>query len=160
MKILYESIEEYVIRMKEFPSYINQPKTTLYHNTKLNNVESILKNGILMSSARYPEYEGDFIWVTGRPSRGYGGRTIAFDSTGYKLQDISGGDYRVMEDVKPEDILFVDFFVTETNRLSEVPSLIEKYGYDKVMKVIKNFSEKEKTDVNFEVIKSLVNRIK
>ena len=159
MKLLRESLASRIQTMKQFPTYANQPPTTLYHNTKLANVESILANGILLAKARFPEYEGKGIWVTANePGKVYGGRTVAFNSEGYDLENVGGGDYRVWQDIKPEDILFVDFFVTQNNRLSELPKLIEKLGYDKVMSVVKKFCDKGLTDAPYNVIKELVGR--
>ena len=159
MKLLRESLASRIQTMRQFPTYTNQPPTTLYHNTKLANVESILANGILLAKARFPEYEGKGIWATtNEPGKGYGGRTVAFNSEGYDLENVGGGDYRVWQDIKPEDILFVDFFVTSNNRLSELPKLIQRLGIDKVMQVVKSVCDKGVTDVPYEVIEDLVKR--
>lgn len=159
MKLLRESLENRLLTMKQFPVYTGQPPSTLYHNTKLANIESILTNGILLAKARFPEYEGKGIWVTAKePGKVYGGRTVAFNSEGYELEDIGDGDYRIWQDIKPEDIIFVDFFVTQNNRLSEMPKLIDKIGYDKVMLVVKKFCDKGLTDAPYNVIEELVGR--
>lgn len=158
MKLVRESLEERLLSMKQFPNY-DQPDTTLYHNTKLESVEAILEKGILTSKARFADYEGDGIWVTSKlPGKSYGGRTVAFNSIRYELQRIGDGDYRIYTDILPEDILFVDFFVTPNQRISDVPDLIKKYGKDKVMGVIKSWADKGAADAPYNVIEGLVGR--
>lgn len=158
MKLLKESLAERLINMKQFPNY-NQPDTTLYHNTKLERVESILEKGILTSKARFPDYEGDGIWVTSKhPGKSYGGRTVAFNSIRYELQRVGDWDYRIYDDILPKDILFVDVFVTPNHRLSDVPDLIKKYGHDKVMNIIKSWADKGAADAPYNVIEELVKR--
>lgn len=155
---LSESINTQISQMKQFPHYENQPISTQYHNTPLVNVESILQKGILLSRAKFSEYEGSGIWVTHNPGKGYGGRTVAFDSSTYELEKVNDDEYRVWEDIKPEDILFVDFFITETNRVSELPDLITKLGYDRVLQVVKKKADQGKTDVEFKEIQDLVDK--
>lgn len=161
MIILKESqnLETLLLSMKQFPIYENQPKSTLYHNTKSHSLESILQNGILLNKARYADYEGNGIWTTSVPNqKGYGGITIAFDSTGYDLEKVNSEDFRVWEDINTEDILFVDYFIETSLRLSDMPHLIKEYGYDKVMYVIKQQDDDGEAQVPFYITKKLVDK--
>lgn len=157
MITLKESMDSSLLQMKQFPNY-NQPESTLYHNTKFNRLESIIKNGILLSSARYADYEGNGIWTTSTPNqKGYGGCTIAFDSTNYKLEKVNDDEYRVWENIRPEDILFIDFPIMHPHRLSDMPKLIEEFGYEKVMVVVEK--NKDFAEVSMDTIKKLVDRV-
>lgn len=160
MKIQDDSFWSKLINM-EFPDYEGQPSSTLYHNTKLKNLKGILTQGIKLSAARYADYEGNGIWTTTKPGKGYGGVTIAFNSTGYDLEDVSGGDFRVWQDVRPEDIIFVDFFVTTNNRISEVPDLIKRYGAEKVFSVLKKYNDTDDEELKppFWVIENIINNL-
>lgn len=157
MIILKESqnLETLLLSMKQFPIYENQPKSTLYHNTKFNKMESILQNGLLLSAARYASYEGNGIWCTSTPNqKGYGGCTVAFNSTGYDLEKVNDDEYRVWENVRQDDILFIDFPVMYPHRLSDMPGLIREYGYKKVIKIVEK--NKDLADVSMNTIEKLV----
>lgn len=160
MIILKESqpLDNLLLLIGQFPVYENQPKSTLYHNTKFNNLKSILQNGLLLSASRYANYEGNGIWSTSTPNqKGYGGCTVAFDSTGYDLEKVNDDEYRVWEDIKLEDIIFVDFPILYPHRLSDMPKLISEYGYEKTIQVVEK--RKEYAEVSMDTIKKLLERV-
>lgn len=151
IKLLIENYEipkatyEYCLKNFQYPNYDKVPNGTIYHNTHLEYVDFNIHNGILLSNSRQLEYSGEMIWATTLPNqKGYGGCTIAFTLDGLKdKQDyemVNNTEYCIYTDILPDRILFVDLPVVDGNglpltRLSDIPELLNDYGYDKVKKV-------------------------
>lgn len=120
------------------PDYNSQPSEgfiRLYHNTSTENLPSILKHGILMArpnsprerKAGYKDYEGDIIWTSTKPGRGYGGNTIAFDvPKTHRMEKVNDDEYILYDDVKPENFKFVDKMFTSRGELNKISDL-KKY---------------------------------
>jgi len=138
--------------IKPDPGYI-----ILYHNTQTKNIDSIIKNGLVYDKGvtQGRGLDGDYVWCTNEPNqKGYGGNTIAFKvlksnitDKNFHYTDIekfrgNNTDYFLPFSIPPENILFIDRYITITDlgtfqyRLSDIPRLISKYGTDKVFEVL------------------------
>lgn len=135
-------------RTKVMPEY-----TTIYHNTPLDNVDSIVKNGIKADAGarKYPDRSEVGIWGSSVKGDGYGGSTIAFrmpadEAKKYMVNDT---EYLIPRDIAPEDIVDVDRMLVSsggaTLRQSQIPEKIAKYGEDKVVEVMKRFGADDNT---------------
>lgn len=129
-------------------------KITLYHNTSNANAISISKEGIkggmrLDAYGKGSEAEGAGIWCTTERGYGYGGATITFqiDTDEPELRQQNDTEYIVYRDIKPEEILDIDLMISDIpcnrNRKdrinstveSDIPSAIEYWGKEDVLKV-------------------------
>lgn len=136
---------EYCLKHFMYPDYSKVPKGAIYHNTHLEYVDSIAHNGILTSKAKQLEYSGNMTWATTLPNqKGYGGCTVAFTLDGledrYDYEKVNNTEYTIYTDIPTKNILFIDLPVVDGNglpltRLSDIPELLEEYGYNKVKKV-------------------------
>ena len=139
--IIPQHIYEQVLTHFVYPNY-QKSSNILYHNTKLNNVESILKNGLLVDKSTQLEYEGNMIWATSLTNqKGYGGVTIAFSTQKIKnMEQVNNSEYCIYENIPVSEILFIDLPVCgqphgQIYRLSDIPRLVEKVGKEKVIQV-------------------------
>ena len=139
-----ESVYEYCLRNFQYPDYNKVPNDTVYHNTKLYNVDSIIKNGLLLSKSTHFEHTSNIIWTTILPNqKGYGGVTVAFTLSGLddkKYQKVNDTQYCIYQDVPVSNILFIDLPVyglanDKHDRLSDIPRLINRFGIEKVEQV-------------------------
>lgn len=151
IKLLIENYEipkatyEYCLKHFMYPNYDKVPNGTIYHNTHLEYVDSIAHKGILISNAKQLEYQGNMTWATTLPNqKGYGGCTVAFTLDGlenkYDYEMVNNTEYCIYKDIPTRNILFIDLPVVDGNglpltRLSDIPELLNDYGYDKVKKV-------------------------
>lgn len=136
---------EYCLKHFMYPNYNKVPKNTIYHNTHLEYIDSIAHKGILISKSKQLEYEGNMTWATTLPNqKGYGGCTVAFTLGGledrYDYERVNDTEYCIYKDISAKNILFIDLPVAYGNglsltRLSDIPELLNHYGYDKVKKV-------------------------
>ena len=133
---------------KVMPEY-----TTIYHNTPLYNVDSIVKNGIKADAGarKYADKSEVGVWGSSVKGDGYGGSTIAFrmpadEAKKYMVNDT---EYLIPRDIAPEDIVDVDRMLMSsggaTLRQSQIPEKIAKYGEDKVVEVMKRFGADDNT---------------
>lgn len=133
---------------KVMPEY-----TTIYHNTPLGNVDSIVKNGIKADAGarKYADKPEVGVWGSSVKGDGYGGSTIAFrmpadEAKKYMVNDT---EYLIPRDIAPEDIVDVDRMLMSsggaTLRQSQIPEKIAKYGEDKVVEVMKRFGADDNT---------------
>lgn len=133
---------------KVMPEY-----TTIYHNTPLDNVDSIVKNGIKADAGarKYADKSEVGVWGSSVKGDGYGGSTIAFrmpadEAKKYMVNDT---EYLIPRDIAPEDIVDVDRMLMSsggaTLRQSQIPEKIAKYGEDKVVEVMKRFGADDNT---------------
>jgi len=142
MDKLKQGINKIVNKTKPFhrniPDYDSQPQEgyiRLYHNTPNENLDSISKNGLLVArpnsprtrKAGYLDSEGDVIWATNKSgSRGYGGNTIAFDvPLNHRMKKVNDDEYILYDDVKPENIKFIDRVFTSKGELNKISDLKE-----------------------------------
>jgi hypothetical protein len=139
-----KNVYEYCLTHFQYPDYDRVPDNTVYHNTKLYNVDNIMKNGLLISKSRDLEYTGNMIWTTILPNqKGYGGITIAFTLNGLddkKCEKVNNTEYCIYQDIPVSNILFIDLPVYSSNsgglkRLSDMPRLINRHGVEKVEQV-------------------------
>lgn len=127
----------------------------LYHNTQSKNIDSILKNGLSVNNASQIEFSGKTIWAVSLfNQKGYGGNTIAFELPYSKkengrfyddkdevfAEEVGKDTYNIYSDIKPENLLFVDRYITEEVRYSELPYLIRSYGFEHIYKYLNEFS--------------------
>ncbi len=145
--IIPQHIYEQVLTHFAYPNY-QKSSNILYHNTKLNNVESILKNGLLVDKSTQLEYEGNMIWATSLTNqRGYGGVTIAFFTQKIdNMEQVNNSEYVIYQNIPIQDILFIDLPVCgqpsgQVYRLSDIPNLITKFGVDKVIQVCSKMAQ-------------------
>lgn len=136
--------------MLNIPNYnmkLDSNYIILYHNTTSNNVDSIIQNGIKCTAGKSQArgLDGDFVWATSTPNlKGYGGNTVAFKikkdiADQYKVNE---DQYTIPFDIPASDILFIDRFIIDNYRLSDIPNLVNKFGKDKVIKVFTNRQDK------------------
>lgn len=147
VKIYLESNEipkstyENALNSYEFPNYEHIPNNTLYHNTHLENVDSIMKTGLKIKNSKQLEYSGNMLWSTSVPNqKGYGGVTVAFTLNNISnYEQVNLDEFCIYEDIPVDNILFIDLPVCGTTfhtyRLSDIPKLISKFGEDKVISV-------------------------
>lgn len=134
----------YLLDKYEFPNYdkYRNNKSVLYHNTRIDRVDKISKNGLLCDVAT-AEIDSvgtiPMIWAVDiGGSDGYGGCTIAFKNNTNNYEKVNNTDVTLYEDVPPKDILFIDTWICDSpqlKRVSNIPKLIAKYGSDKVRSV-------------------------
>ena len=142
---------EYCLKHFMYPNYDKVPTNTVYHNTKLYNIDSIIKNGLLTSKSRPLEYTGNMTWATTLPNqKGYGGCTVAFTLDGLdkkNCEKVNADEYCIYEDIPTSNILFIDLpvFGSSTGmlkRLSDIPKLIDKFGIEKVEQAYNKYPNK------------------
>lgn len=117
---------------------------TLYHNTPYKNIDSILKNGLLVGSSRSEKASGyQFTWATTHQIKddSYGGSTIIFTlPKDYAYEQVNNDQYIIYQDIEPSLIQGVDILIgdSETGYMhqSEVQEYTDDYGAEKVKKVI------------------------
>lgn len=136
-----KSTYENVLNNYDFPDYDSVPNNTLYHNTHLENIDSIMKNGLKIENSKQLEYSGNMLWATSTPNqKGYGGVTVAFTLDGIsEYEQVNTDEFCIYEDIPPNNILFMDLPVCgrdfQVYRLSDIPKLVSKYGENKVIDV-------------------------
>jgi hypothetical protein len=118
----------------------------LYTNTKSENVDSILENGIKvgLNEAGYrasPE-EGNMVWTDTRSpqSMAYGGNTVAFKVTKAEAlaNRVNDTQHAIPRDIPADDIVFVDRVLKADSgvKVSSLPAYVSKYGKEKTADVI------------------------
>lgn len=150
--------------MLDMPNYnikLDSNYIVLYHNTTSKNIDSIIKNGIKATAGKTQGrgLDGDFVWATSTPNlKGYGGNTVAFKikkdiAEQYK---VNSDEYTIPFDIPASDILFIDRYIVDNYRLSDIPNIVNKFGKDKVIKVYTNRQDKF---VNGYTLQDLINII-
>lgn len=118
----------------------------LYTNTKSENVNSIMNEGIRtgLNSEGYrasPE-EGNMVWTDTRSpeSMAYGGNTIAFKVpvAEANANKVNNTQHAIPRDIPADDILFVDRVLKADSgvKVSSLPEYAEKYGVERTAEVI------------------------
>ena len=114
----------------------------LYHNTSPKALDSILKDGLLVSKSTSEKASGfQGIWATTHPSNQsyYGGVTLELRlPSSIRAEKVNDDEYVILDDVAPEYITNVDYrlFNNLMYRQSELKKYKEKYSEDKVKDVI------------------------
>lgn len=75
----------------------------LYHRTAKENIESILKNGLLCSKSQGWKGKG-CIYLSTMPDNGFGKELLSIDAIGLQLADLSDWEYVCWDDIPPERI--------------------------------------------------------
>ena len=122
---------------KAYESKAKEGTIRLYTNTKAENIDSILNEGLKFDKSRELEYEGKATWFETTPDlKGYGGTTIAVDvPVNSKMEKVNNTQYMVYEDLSPENIVFVDKPIFNNYRTSDIENLVDRFGKDKVLDV-------------------------
>lgn len=121
----------------------------LYHNTTNDNAIKISKQGLKCDKGEeyrsgFKEYEGNLIWATNNPIKGYGNCTISFEisdeeASKYKVNDTQ---YAIPRDISPSDIIDINWAAWNNNgntyQMSDIIDLARKFGKNKVYKVLIN----------------------
>lgn len=142
-------------------AYKTEPKEKtirLYTNTSADNIDSILRDGLLVSKAKQKEYSGNMTWFETTPDlKGYGGTTIAVDvPNNIRMDKVNNTQYTVYDDISPENIVFIDKPIFSIYRTSDLNELVEKFGKDKVLEV---YDKSKNKAVSREELVSLLDNI-
>ncbi len=144
---------------------------TLYHNTSNQNAVKIntegIKGGMRLSVyGKGSEAEGAGIWCSTVRGYGYGGATITFeiDENDENLVEQNDTEYIVYRNIKPEEIIDIDLMVSSissvqghTNTVeSDIPSIINKFGKDKLLNVFKKNEGKFVSPYNYDTLINLI----
>ncbi len=144
---------------------------TLYHNTSNQNAVKIntegIKGGMRLSVyGKGSEAEGAGIWCSTVRGYGYGGATITFeiDENDENLVEQNDTEYIVYRNIKPEEIIDIDLMVSSissvqghTNTVeSDIPSIINKFGKDKLLNVFKKNESKFVSPYNYDTLINLI----
>jgi hypothetical protein len=135
----------YLLDKYEFPNYdkYRNNKSVLYHNTRIDRVDKISKNGLLCDVAT-AEIDSvgtiPMIWaVDVGGGSGYGGCTIAFKNNTTDYEKVNNTDVTIYEDIPPKDILFIDTWICEDVglwRISDARRIINKVDVDRYRKTL------------------------
>lgn len=155
---------DYLLDMFEIPDYEKyKGKDVLYHNTWLDNVDSIAENGLKTEKAKQLEYSGNMIWTTTQPgSTGYGGCTVCFDNepNNENFEQVNDTEVVVWENIPVNKIHFIDTWISEDvalRRVSGIKKLIQKIGIDRVRKTL--LAQQEKGVQFFYTIETLLEKL-
>lgn len=165
-----------VVKQNGLDKYLGEPKinyslaeepdmVTIYHNTKAENIPSILEQGLIPGKRPggylvSPEEAGIWTDDRGLKSGSYGGTTVKirvpkkeFDAT--RVNDTQNLLNRA---IKPSEIEGVDYMLYDTPLIknSNLQEYIDKYGEDKVRELIekKGLVSPEVIDKSFSDLKS------
>ena len=122
----------------------NENYITLYHNTPYRNCKSILKNGLKIDNSTSERVSGwQMTWATDHPvmNDSYGGNIVKFRlPKHYRHEKVNNDQYIILDDIEPELIDSIDYLIggggTGYMHLSELDDYINKYGKEKVRKVL------------------------
>lgn len=144
---------------------------TLYHNTSNQNAVKIntegIKGGMRLSVyGKGSEAEGAGIWCSTVRGYGYGGATITFeiDENDENLVEQNDTEYIVYRNIKPEEIIDIDLMVSSISSVqghtstveSDIPSIINKFGKDKLLDVFKKNEGKFVSPYNYDTLINLI----
>lgn len=144
----------YLLKKFGFPDYAKYANddTIMYHNTPYRNVDSIVKNGLRCDLAKADISSTGVIkhtWATNVPydQNKYGGCTIAFrlDTDSVRAFQQNTDQYTIIDDVTPNDIVFVDTFVSDREgllRVSDIPRLIKRGGEQHYRDVLEQWANR------------------
>ena len=143
---------DYLLDMYEYPDYdkYKNADDVFYHNTYMENVKGITQHGLLCDKAKSdltPSGIAPITWCVNTPgSKGYGGCTVAFkyDLNKYTGEQVNTNEFTMFNDVPAKDILFIDTWVCTAGssgryRLSDMKSLLSRFGEDKVRQVFQRY---------------------
>lgn len=123
---------------------------TLYHNTPYKNVDSILKNGLSVSSSTSEKPSGwQMTWASTKPQmKGeYGGNVIKFRlPKDYRYEKVNDDQYIIYDDIEPELIDGVDYLISReiaNMHTSQLRDYIEEYGKDRVRDALEKYHSEE-----------------
>lgn len=121
----YQTIEE---RTPLKDGYIR-----LYHNTKYENFQKIMKDGLDPNKNRQSS-EGSITWLTTEKGTGYGGYTVFVDLPSDQVNKfkVNSTEYTIPFKIEPEQIKVSDIPIVENYRTDDIIRQINKYGIDKV----------------------------
>ena len=118
----------------------------LYHNTYFRYVDSILKNGLLLSHSESERASGEqFNWVSTVPYEddemfNYGGNTIIIDLPNtFNYDVVNSSQAIVYEDIPSDYIVGVDYLFGQPGcpiKSSNIDDFIDEFGVDKVKRVL------------------------
>ena len=143
-------------------NYNSEPKEgyiRLYTNTKADNLDAILKEGLRTDIGRdVKEYEGNMLWFETTPDlKGYGGTTIAVDiPKNSNMSKVNNTQYTVYDNISPDNIVFIDKPAFNHYRTSDLNELVEKYGKDKVLEV---YDKSKNKSISREELVNLIDNI-
>ena len=128
----------------------------LYTNTKAENINSILKDGLLIDKAKEKEYDGKMTWFETTPDlKGYGGTTIAVDvPKNLNMEKLNNTQYGVYDNISPDNIVFIDKPAFNNYRTSDIQELVDKFGKDKVLEV---FDKSNNKSITREELENIIN---
>ena len=130
----------YLLEKYDYPNYAKYKNNNkiLYHNTWIDNVNSIVKNGLKTERSKQLEYSGNMIWcVNISGATGYGGCTVAFknDLDNSYYEQVNDTDFILYKDIPASNILFIDTWICEESslkRVSDIKRLVDRLGADRV----------------------------
>lgn len=129
----------YLLKKYEYPDYSKyKNQDILFHNTWIENIDEITKNGIKVDKSKQLEYSGNMIWcVNFSGATGYGGCTVAFrnDFDYDECEQLNSTEFAIYRDVPASDILFIDTWISDRSdlkRVSDVRGLVHRLGVDRV----------------------------
>lgn len=134
----YYNLIETLLSKYQYPNYTGLPSNIRFHNTRFENISSIMNTGLKVDNTR--NNDGS-IWCTDIPYKdGYGSCTVAFETV--EEEHVNADEYIIHEDVPPNNILFIDAPIVLSSsgnclyKLSDIPRLINKFGELRTIKVL------------------------
>lgn len=76
----------------------------LWHRTSPDNVDSILREGLLRRHSNHWRGAGGCIYLSTTPDTGFGEALLRVDAAGLTVADLSGWEYVCWDDIPPERI--------------------------------------------------------
>lgn len=94
----YDNLIEKLLAIYQYPSYNNLPNDVRFHNTRFDNVQSIMNTGLKVNNTRNDDGS---IWCTDKPYKnGYGSCTVAFITE--SEERVNADEYIIHQDIPPE----------------------------------------------------------
>lgn len=134
---------------------IESINTILYHNTSVNNLDSILRDGLLVSRSNSEDASNyKCIWATDRPLRlEYGGVTLQINLPDNIRYEEDEGYYLIYDDIPPQYIKIIDYPLFKEKlsyKLSDIRNLMDRYPKEKIKQLILTY----KNDLIFDLEKT------
>lgn len=134
---------------------IESINTILYHNTSVNNIDNILRDGLLVSRSNSEDASNyKCIWATDRPLRlEYGGVTLQINLPDDIRYEEDEGYYLIYDDIPPQYIKIIDYPLFKEKlsyKLSDIRNLMDKYPKEKIKQLILTY----KNDLIFDLEKT------
>lgn len=134
---------------------------TLYHNTPYKNIDSILRDGLLVNKSRSEE-DSSFqaTWTSTKPIKGYGDvvLTLEIPVDKFDLEKVNDTEYLLYNNIAPKYITHINYPL-DNNHLIMSDNLtyyINKYGKNKVKQILfKNYNK----EMGLDTIKNLTKEL-